>query len=49
VIYESNRVVVCGAFFDMRYLVQMLEHVHDAAMEIGEGPETPALGGAPMQ
>ncbi|SHH22555.1 hypothetical protein SAMN05443248_4123 [Bradyrhizobium erythrophlei] len=41
--------VVCGTLFDMRDLAQMLAHVHDAAMEVGEGPETPALGGAPMQ
>jgi hypothetical protein len=41
--------VVCGALFDMRDLAQMLAHVHDAAMEVDEGPETPALGGAPMQ
>ena len=40
---------VSGALFDMRDLAQMLAHVHDAAMEVGEGPETPALGGAPMQ
>jgi hypothetical protein len=32
----------------MRDLAQMLAHVHDAAMEVGEGSETPALGGAPM-
>ena len=31
--------VVCGALFDMRDLAQMLAHVHDAAMEVGEGPE----------
>ena len=37
--------VVCGALFDMRDLAQMLAHVHDAAMGVGEGPETPALGG----
>jgi hypothetical protein len=37
--------VVSGALFDMRDLAQMLAHVHDAAMEVGEGPETPALGG----
>jgi hypothetical protein len=41
--------VVGGALFDMGDLAQMLAHVHDAAMEVGEGPETPALGGAPMQ
>jgi len=40
---------VCRALFDMRYLAQLLAHVHDAAMEVGEGPETPALVGAPMQ
>jgi hypothetical protein len=40
--------VVCGALFDMRDLAQMLAHVDDAAMEVGEGPETPALGGTRM-
>ena len=40
--------VVCWALLDMRDLAQMLAHVHDAAMEVGKGPETPALGGAPM-
>jgi hypothetical protein len=30
--------VVSGALFDMRDLAQMLAHVHDAAMEVGEGP-----------
>ena len=29
--------VVCGALFDMRDLAQMLAHVHDATMEVGEG------------
>ena len=46
---ESSRMVVCGALFDMRDLAQMLAHVHDAAMEVGEGPETPALGEAPTR
>jgi hypothetical protein len=46
---ESRRMVVCAALFDMRDLAKMLAHVHDAAMEVGEGPETPALGGAPTQ
>ena len=46
---ESSRMVVCGALFDVRDLAEMLAPVHDAAMEVGEGPETPALGGAPMQ
>jgi sugar (pentulose or hexulose) kinase len=46
---ESSRMVVCGALFDMRDLAQMLAHVHDAAMEVGEGPETPVAGGAPAQ
>jgi hypothetical protein len=30
---ESNRIVVCGALFDMRDLAQMLAHVRDAAKE----------------
>jgi hypothetical protein len=28
----------------MRDLTQMLAHVHDAEIEIGEGPEPPARG-----
>ena len=30
---------VCGALIDMRDLGQILAHVHDAEIEIGEGPE----------
>ena len=41
--------VVCGALFDVRDFAEMLAPVHDAAMEVGEGPETPALGGEPTQ
>jgi hypothetical protein len=33
---------VCGAFLDMRDLGQMLAHVHNAEIDIGEGPESPA-------
>jgi len=33
---------VCGALIDMRDLGQILAHVHDAEIEIGEGPEPPA-------
>jgi hypothetical protein len=32
----------CGQWFDMRDLNQILLHFHDAAIEIGEGPEPPA-------
>lgn len=32
---------VCGAFLDMRDLAQMLEQVHDADIEIGQGSEPP--------
>jgi hypothetical protein len=32
---------VCGAYIDMRDLPQTLAHVHDAEVEIGEGPEPP--------
>jgi len=28
----------CGQWFDMRDLGQVLAHVHDAEIEIGEGP-----------
>ncbi len=37
----------CGQWFDMRDLRQMLAHVHDAEIEIGEGP-APAPEG-PLQ
>jgi hypothetical protein len=37
-----------GAFLDMRDLDQVLAHVHDAEIEIGEGPEPPAREG-PLQ
>jgi hypothetical protein len=33
---------VCGAYIDMRGLDQVLAHVHDAEIEIGEHPEPPA-------
>jgi hypothetical protein len=29
----------CGQWFDMRDLSQVIQHVHDAEIEIGEGPE----------
>jgi CRISPR/Cas system type I-B associated protein Csh2 (Cas7 group RAMP superfamily) len=29
----------CGEWFDMRDLGQVLAHVHDAEIEISEGPE----------
>jgi hypothetical protein len=32
---------VCGAYIDMRDLGQVLAHVHDAEIEIGEGPGPP--------
>jgi hypothetical protein len=35
----------CGEWFDMRDLAQLLVHVHDAEIEIGEGPKPPARGG----
>ena len=31
----------CGEWFDMRDLGQVLAHVHDAEIEISEGPEPP--------
>src|SRR6266446_4834396 len=31
--------LICGALIDMRDLSQLLAHVHDAEIEIGEGPE----------
>jgi hypothetical protein len=36
---------ICGALLDMRDLIQVLAHVHDAEIEIGEGPEPPARDG----
>jgi hypothetical protein len=33
--------LVCGAFIDTRDLAQMLAHLHDQEIEIGEGPEPP--------
>jgi hypothetical protein len=36
---------ICGALLDMRDLTQVLAHVHDAEIEIGEGPEPPARDG----
>jgi hypothetical protein len=32
----------CGEWFDMRDLDQLLEHVHDAEIEICEGPTAEA-------
>jgi hypothetical protein len=32
---------VCGALIDMRDLGQILLHLHDAEIEIGEGSEPP--------
>jgi hypothetical protein len=34
----STKCPVCGALLDMRDLAQMLAHVHDAEIEICEGP-----------
>jgi CRISPR/Cas system type I-B associated protein Csh2 (Cas7 group RAMP superfamily) len=31
----------CGEWFDMRDLGQVLAYVHNAEIEIGEGPEPP--------
>jgi hypothetical protein len=39
---------ICGVLLDMRDLTQVLAHVHDAEIEIGEGPEPPAREG-PLQ
>ena len=36
----------CGAFIDMRDLGQVLAHVHDAEIEMGEGPEPPLRDGS---
>ena len=38
----------CREWFDMRDLDQILQHVHDAEIEISEGPEPPPRGG-PVQ
>jgi hypothetical protein len=35
---------ICGALLDMRDLAQMQAHVHDAEIEISEGPEPPPRG-----
>jgi len=32
---------VCGAYLDMRDLGQLLAHIHDQEIEIGEGSEPP--------
>ena len=32
---------VCGAYLDMRDLGQLLAHIHDQEIEIGEGLEPP--------
>src|SRR6267378_4528457 len=37
---------VGGALVDMRDLAQILAHVHDAEIEISEGPELPRKGPA---
>jgi hypothetical protein len=34
---------VCGALIDMRDLGQILAHMHDAEIEVGEGNEPPSL------
>jgi hypothetical protein len=39
---------VCGALLDMRDLAQMLTHVHDVEIEIGEATEPPPRDG-PVQ
>jgi hypothetical protein len=39
---------ICGALIDMRDLGQLLVHVHDAEIEICEGPEPPPREG-PVQ
>ncbi len=31
----------CAGWFDMRDLAQMLAHIHDAEIEISEGPGPP--------
>jgi hypothetical protein len=36
---------VCGALVDMRDLSQVLAHVHDTEIEIGEGDEPPSAQG----
>jgi hypothetical protein len=36
-----NKCPVCGALLDMRDQAQMLAHVHDAEIEICEGPGPP--------
>jgi hypothetical protein len=44
---EADHFMKCpgrGEWFDMRDLAQMLAHVHDAEIEIGEGPEPPRVG-----
>jgi hypothetical protein len=40
--------LLCGTYIDMRDLGQVLAHVHDAEIEISEGPEPPAREG-PLQ
>ena len=35
---------VCGAYLDMRDLGQLVVHMHDQEIEIGEGPEPPRQG-----
>jgi hypothetical protein len=35
----------CGAYLDMRDLHEVLAHVHEAEMEISEGPESPPREG----
>jgi hypothetical protein len=41
---EAGHFMKCpgsGQWFNMRELGQVLAHVHDAEIEIGEGPEEP--------
>ena len=38
----------CGEWFDTRDIGQMSAHIHDAEIEIGEGPEPPPREG-PLQ
>jgi uncharacterized C2H2 Zn-finger protein len=35
----------CGRWLDMRDVLQIVEHIHDAEIEICEGPEPPAREG----
>jgi hypothetical protein len=45
---EADHFMKCPAYgqrFDMRDLTQVLAHVHDAEIEISEGPEPPPRPG----